>query len=145
MTTTHPIEVGALARVKEDTALGEYKLRAGREFIVEDYVNEVDSEDGVPFYWGSSFKTGNMNDVVVVADVVELVKSRAQMEARTLPDVKAVAEFLASEALSGNDKFDFSEADYGSQDGSLELLGRTDDGLPFVADIKVIRVVQVDE
>lgn len=149
MTTTaaHPIEVGALCRITQNTTIdGDYPLKQGKEFIVEDYVNEADSEDGIPFYWGSSFKTGNMNDVVVRAEFVELLKTAAEMSARTLPSPKSVAEYLATEALGfGGDNFSFDEADYSAGDGSFEVYGRTKDGLPLGVTVKVIRIVQVDE
>lgn len=137
--TTHPIEAGALARIIRGG-------NTGREFIVEDYVSAEDSEDGIPFYWGSSHKTGNMNDVTVAATDVELVKSGADMAARTLPSAQQIAQHLGSEALGfGSGEFSFSEADYSAADGSLELYGRTADGLPMSVTVKVIRIVQVDD
>jgi hypothetical protein len=147
--TTHPLEVGALARITRDIAPTEFSeklYKAGKEFIVEDYVSATDSEDGVPFYWGSSHKTGNMHDVVVVADAVELVKSSAEMAARTLPTPASIAKYLASEALGfGGDDFAFNEADYSAGDGSFEIYGRTTEGLPLGVTVKVIRVVQGDD
>jgi hypothetical protein len=145
--TTHPIEVGALCRITQDITDDDGRpIRAGKEFVVEDYVNEEDSEDGIPFYWGSSHKTGNMNDVVVRAEYVELVKSQADMAARELPSAKAVAQYLANESLGfGSDRFSFDEADYSAGDGSFEIYGRTSEGLPLGVTVKVIRIVQVDE
>lgn len=146
--TTHPIEAGALCRTTEDVALdgSNYIYQKGKEFVVEDYVSAADSEDGIPFYWGSSHQTGNMNDVVVRAEFVELVKSSADMAARTLPSAKQITNYLAGEALGfGNDKFSFSEADYSGGDGTLELYGRTAEGLPLGVTVKVIRIVQVDD
>jgi hypothetical protein len=145
--TTHPIEVGALCRITQNTTIdGDYPFKAGKEFVVEDYVSEADSEDGIPFYWGSSHKTGNMNDVVVRAEYVELVKSRADMEARTLPPAASIAQYLATEALGfGGENFSFDEADYAAGDGSFEIYGRTTEGLPLGVTVKVIRIVQVDE
>ena len=143
----HPIEVGALARITQDVSIdGDYPFKKGREFVVEDYVSEADSEDGIPFYWGSSFKSGNMNDVVVRAEFVELVKSQADLSARTLPSAKSIAKYLASEALGfGGDDFSFDEADYSAVDGTFEVYGRTAEGLPPSVTVKVIRIVQVDE
>lgn len=149
--TIHPIEEGALARTTTDIIRdkgGERERRypKGHEFVVEDYVSAEDSEDGVPFYWGSTHKSGNMNDVVVEARHVELVKSEAVMSARTLPSAKAIAEYLGSESLGGfgGKGFTFNEADYSAGDGTLELYGSTDDGLPVGVTVKVIRIVQVD-
>jgi len=145
MSTTHPIEAGALARIAKFTDEKDMPtLREGLEFIIEDYVDENDSEDGIPFYWGS--RPGNMNDVVVRADAVEIVKTRAEMESRSIPTAAQIAEHIGGEALGfGNAEFRLGEADYSAMDGTLELFGRTSDGLAFSADIKVIRVTQVDE
>lgn len=146
--STPIIEEGALARITRDIT-DEYskrQYRKGHEFIVEDYVSAEESEDGIPFYWGSTHKSGNINDVVVVHDAVELVKSSADLAARTLPSAKAIAAYLAGEALGfGGDDFSFREADYSAGDGSLELYGRTADGLPMGVTVKVIRIVQVDD
>lgn len=145
--TTHPIEVGALARITRDAVPGSgHTYKQGKEFVVEDYVAAADSDDGIPFYWGSSHQTGNMNDVVVLADAVELVKSGAAMAARALPPASAVAEHISSEALGfGTDEFRFDEADYSAGDGTFELYGRTSEGLPMAVTVKVIRIVEVDE
>lgn len=149
--TIHPIKEGSLARttaavIRDAGDKRERRYPKGHEFIVEDYVSADDSEDGIPFYWGSTHKSGNMNDVVVEASCVELVKTEAAMSARTLPSAQAIAEHLGSEALGGfgGQGFSFNEADYGAGDGTLELYGSTDDGLAVGVTVKVIRIVQGD-
>lgn len=146
--TIHPIEEGALARITQDFHNDHNKLqyRKGHEFIIADYVNAEESVDGIPFYWGSTHKSGNINDVAVRADCVELVKTEAAMNSRTLPSANAIAEYLASEALGfGGEDFSFNEADYSAGDGTLELYGRTTEGLPMSVTVKVIRIVKADD
>lgn len=146
--TIHPIETGALARITQDfyNEYSKRQYRKGHEFIIEDYVNAEESDDGVPFYWGSTHKSGNINDVAVSADRVELIKTEAAMNSRTLPSANAIAEYLASEALGfGGEDFSFSEGDYSAGDGTLELYGRTTEGLPMSVTVKVIRIVMADD
>lgn len=148
--TIHPIEEGALVRTTKEIIRGEGSDRKrrypkGHEFVVEDYVSASDSEDGIPFYWGSTHKSGNINDVVVEAQHVELVKTQASMSERTLPSAKAVAQYLAVEALGfGGEDFSFNDADYSAGDGTFELQGTTTDGLAMGVTVKVIRIVQTD-
>lgn len=135
------IEFGALAKVTRD--IPDLALRMGQLIVIEDYVSAEASEDGTPFYWASSHGTGNMNDVIVYADAVELVKTSEQMNSRRIPTLAEVRNFLGFALLEVGDGFDISETDYFGEDG-VEIAGKTSEGLPFVATIQITSIYEAD-
>lgn len=130
---------GALLRVTETHRCGKRQVDYGTEFEVSDFISAKHSEDGVPFYWGSN--QGGMNNVVVLADKVELVKTPEQMRARTIPTAEQIIGAL--HCLDDYDGFEITEAD--RPDGnSREISGVTADGLFFACTITVSNVYQAD-
>lgn len=142
---TTPIEPGALAKItREVPAAGRRRaLHPGELIEIEDYVSAEDAEDGVPFYWASTHGTGNMNDVTVNADNVELVKTAEQMNARRIPTVTQLRNFLGSELLADGEGFQVTETDHDGENG-VEIAGRTDDGLRFAATIQITTIYEAD-
>lgn len=136
------IENGAMARTTQAFHDDTYSYGAGVEFEVEDYATAEQAGESHGYYMGSS--NGGFNNVEVREDHVELVKSAADMRARTIPTAAALAEHLASEALGGFGDIDLDEADYSDHDGSFEVFGTTADGLRFGATVKVTSIERVD-
>ena len=139
---TELIEYGALARTTHKHHEDGYNYHAGMTFTVEDYVTaeEAEADDGFGYYYGSNH--GGMNNVEVREDHVEEIKSREQMDARTIPTIDEVAAHIGSETHGGD--LGVHESDWGSGDGIINLYGTTEDGLGFAAVIKVLAVERTD-
>lgn len=128
-----PIQEGSLVRLTRDVPLEFNATRAfskGTTFIIEEYVLANESDDGKPFYWGNS-RPGNMNDICAPADAVELVKSKAQMDARTIPTRAQLVGLLSSAVMTSGNGFNINETDQDKATGVIECAGETDDGLTF--------------
>jgi hypothetical protein len=136
------IEYGALARTTTECREGGYNYYAGMTFTIEDHVTaeEAEADDGFGYYYGSN--NGGMNNVEVREDHVEAIKSREEMDARTIPTIDEVAAHIGSEAHGGD--LGIHESDWGSGDGVINLYGTTEDGLGFAAVIKVLAVERTD-
>lgn len=138
-TETAVLPTGALGRVTEDHTLDQRRIFKGSTFEVEDYVSSEEAEDGIPFYWCSN--NGGLNNLCVLADKVELVKTAEQMYARRIP----TAEEIIAELDCLDDYEDFRIDAAESPDGnSREISGRTKDGLFFACTITVSNVYQGD-
>lgn len=137
-----PIEPGSLARTTTAFFEDNYGYREGMEFEVEEYVTAKEAEASHGYYLGNI--RGGYSNVDVREDHVEIVKSAAVMNARTIPTPAELAEHLASESLGGfGDNLSLNEADYSDMDGTFEVYG-TKDGLGFVATVKVLHVGRTD-
>ena len=139
---SEPFEYGAMLRTTAEHHEDGYDYAKGMEFEVEDYVNaeDADADDGYGYYYGSNM--GGINNVEVREDHVELVRTHAQMRARTLPTVSDVAEHIGSEVLGGD--LDIHETDWGGGEGIINLYGTTPEGLGFAAVVHVVRVERTD-
>lgn len=136
-----PIETGALARTTVAFSDNYYNYPAGMEFEVEDYATAEQADEPYGYYYGNT--NGGYN-IDVREDHVEFVKSRAEMDCRTVPTPAQIAEHLANESLGGfGAPFDLDESDWSAKDGTFEIYG-TKDGLRFAAEVKVLRVVRTD-
>jgi hypothetical protein len=137
------IEQGAMARTTQAWNENGYNYPEGIEFEVEEYATaeEAESEDGFGYYMGN--RNGGFNNVEVREDHVALVRSAQEMAARQVPTLAEVAECIASEMMGFND-LNIDEADYSSQNGYLELYGKTDEGLRFAVAVKVLDVQETD-
>lgn len=141
---------GALARVVEDTVNltssgPEQMYQAvpkGSEFTVEDYVSDAEAEDGVGFYWGSW--RGGANNLAVVGHKVEQAKSAEEMRARRIPSRQELLEMLVADLTVSTEELRVEEIDK-PQNGVTEIYGRTADGLPFGARIRVEQVWRADD
>lgn len=138
-----PFGYGAMLRTTAANHENGYSYQEGMEFEVEDYATaeEADSDDGYGYYYGSN--NGGCNNVEVREDHVELVKSKEQMDARSIPTKAEVAEHIASESMGFGDDIEFDEADYSAKDGTFEIYG-TKDGLRFAATVRVLTVERTD-
>lgn len=136
------IPSGALARTTQAFHEDGYTYREGMEFEVEERATAEEAEASHGYYMGSN--NGGGYNVEVREDHAELVKSAADMRARTIPTPAEVAEHIASESLGGWDGLTVDEADYSATDGSFEIYGKTDDGLRFAAVVKVLAVERTD-
>lgn len=133
-----PIEVGALARIIRDSGKDSpVKYRAGSMVVIEDFVSAAVAENGQAFYWASTHMTGNINDVTPLAADVELVKTKAEMEGRTLPTREALLDLVA--LSMHNDALDFAvqQTNQDTAANTVECYGMTDDGLAFVFNVTV--------
>lgn len=118
-----------------------YNYRAGVEFEIEYHATAEEADESHGYYYGT---TTNDSSIDVREDHVELVKSRAEMNARTIPTPAEIAEHLASESLGGfGDPFELDEADYSAKDGTFGVYG-SKDGLRFAAVVKVLHVERTD-
>lgn len=138
------LESGALAKITNDSTKewegASYK--AGRLIEIEDFVSAEEAEDGIAFYWASSHGTGNMNDICVAAEHLEVVKTAEQMSARRIPTMEELRDFLGSALLGNGDTFDITETD---RDGAgVEIAGKTRDGLRFAATIQITTIYEAD-
>ena len=142
MSTT--LERGTLAKITHDsTKEWEGKgYKAGRLIEIEEYIDANEAEDGIAFYWASSHGTGNVNDICVASEHVELVKTAEQMTARRIPTMEELRDFLGSELLGDGDTFEVTETD---RDGNgVEIAGKTRDGLRFAATIQITSIYEAD-
>lgn len=137
--TITPIESGALARITHDSApqWQDCSYKSGKLIMIEDYVSAAIAEDGVAFYWASSHRTDNINDVTIDARHVELVKSRAQLEGRTIPTRAQILDALGTALLCDGEGFTVSEANKDTEHFTIECAGTTDDGLHFAFELTV--------
>lgn len=102
---------------------------AGTQFTIEDYVAEKESEDGVPFYWGS--RNGGVYNIYAPADAVNMVKSAVEMNAPTIPTRAQIIDALGSALLCSGDGFSINETGKNPGYGTIECAGKTDEGLHF--------------
>lgn len=138
------LERGTLAKITHDsTKEWEGKgYKAGRLIEIEEYIDANEAEDGVAFYWASSHGTGNMNDICVAAEHVAVVKTAEQMNARRIPTMEELRDFLGSELLGDCATFEVTETD---RDGNgVEIAGKTRDGLRFAATIQITSIYEAD-
>lgn len=138
------LERGTLAKITHDsTKEWDGKgYKAGRLIEIEEHIDANEAEDGVAFYWASSHGTGNMNDVCVAAEHVALVKTSEQMNARRIPTMEELRDFLGSELLGDSATFEVTETDH---DGNgVEIAGKTRDGLRFAATIQITSIYEAD-
>jgi len=148
MSTTHPMEHGARARLTEEYVFehaigGPRTYPKGHEFEVTDYVSAEESEDGVAFYWGNS--GGGFGNVAVPASLVEQVLTAEEMRNRTPPSLAALTRVLHS--LSGQDGVGFTldEVDgHGHPDGTVDVYGETSNGLRFGFTVTISNVQITD-
>lgn len=140
--TPAPIEEGSLVKLTRDSAEG--RGRAGDLVVVGDYISAEEATKGVAFYWGSSHGSGNINDVTMAATDVELVKTRAQMEGRTLPTREQILDMLGTSLLDDGEGFEVVETNKDSDNGTIECYGKTEEGLAFVFTVSVAKLHHAD-
>lgn len=134
------IEIGALARTTDHGYHWDDNYVDGMKFVVEDYVSAEEAEDGVAFYYGSH--SDGMNNVTVLEEHAELALSKSQMGQRQLPSKESLQQAFAFELLGSWDEYSISEADH-SEPGVIDLLGETEDGLPFSVKVYIGEVHHV--
>jgi hypothetical protein len=139
--STTPIESGALARTTQAFFEDGYAYGKGVEFEVEEYATAEEADASHGYYMGN--QDGGFNNMEVREDHAELVRSAADMNARTIPTPAELAEHIASESLGGFD-IDLDQADYSAKDGTFEVYGKTADGLRFGATVRVLSVERTD-
>lgn len=137
-----PIEAGSLVKLTRDSEAG--RGRKGDLVVVGEYISAEEATEGVAFYWGSSHGTGNMNDVTMNATDVELVKTRAQMEGRTIPTRDQIVSMLGLALMDDGEGFEVVETNQDSASGAVECFGKTADGLAFVFTVNVTKLHEVD-
>lgn len=146
---TEPLPQGTLVRTTRylvgPNALDAVDRPVGFEFEIEEFVTAGDpasDEIGVDFYYGNA--RGGINNVVVPADAVEVVRTAEQQRARKLPTRTQIRELLGLWMLADADHLKITET---SPDGpvSLEVFGRTDEDLPFGARVVVEQVWRTDD
>lgn len=142
---SNPIESGALAKITRDIPADDHNptLHTGQLIEIEDYVSAEEADDGIPFYWASSHGTGNSHDICVNADSVEVVKTAEQMNARRIPTVSELRQFLGSALLDDGEGFRVTETDRDGENG-VEIAGQTNDGLRFAATIQITTIYEAD-
>lgn len=145
MSERHPN--GTLIKVTEDSSNNPnwpqgrdgMPYSKGREGVIEDYASAEESEDGHPFYWVNDNGYGTFP---VDAEHVEVVKTVEAMEARRIPTMEELRDYLGSELLGDCDTFDITQTD---RDGSgVEIAGKTSDGLRFAATIQITSIYETD-
>lgn len=141
-----PMTAGAIGRFTRDvddlstSGLRHYK---GERFEVETHVDAEESEDGVPFYWGS--RVGNIGGVCVPADAVEQAMTAREADARQLPTRAALLQEIAW-GVSGPQRdfeIDTSEMHLDERD-TVTLFGTTHDGLRFAAVVAIKTIEHSD-
>jgi hypothetical protein len=133
-----PLPSGTKVRAVRDSI----EVSAGMEFEIEEYISGAEAEDGRAFYWGS--RNGGINNVVALADDIEVVMSSEAMRNRALPSASVIASEIGS-ALCGLDGDGFTiDGTEVEPDGSVNLYGETQDGLRFGCTVAVLRVMQTD-
>lgn len=119
-----------------------HEYREGVTAIVEDYVNAEESSDGHAFYWASN--NGGVNNLVIAAEHVRLVKTPEEVaEART-PTLTALKEYVGNALLSDGDGFDITATGRSEGADTVAVYGRTKDGLPFGVHVTVGEPFETD-
>lgn len=142
---TKPLEPGTLAKITRDIPADDHNhtLHMGQLIEIADYISAEEADDGVPFYWANSHGTGNLNDICANADNVEMVKTVEQMNARRIPTLTELRDFLSSALLDDGDTFSITDTGRNGENG-VEIGGKTNDGLPFVATIQITTIYEAD-
>lgn len=136
--TFAPIEEGALVRLTRDVD----GYGAGFQFVIDEYVEprpEAEREAGeidAPIYYGNA--NGGSGNVCVPADAVEVVKSAAVLAARKLPTAEQITEALSI------DSWDLEFDEWTKSGNTVEVYGRTEDGLTFGFTLTVSRPWNTD-
>jgi len=142
---TKPLRDGDLAvitkAVKDENGVIEYG--EGQEFVIDGYVTAEEAGQEQGYYYGSTLNTGNSGDVEVDEEFVSLKKPASELAARRIPTVSELRGFLGGAMLDEDDKLSITET---SPDGenSVEIFGRTTEGLPFVATIQITSISPAD-
>lgn len=145
MNTTHPIADGSLVRLTRELTDDERSwvtLGHGTEWTVDEYVPALqapaDDEIDVAFYEATD---AHGCSVTVPADAVEVVKTAAQMAARTVP---TVTELTAELGITNgwSNRFDIDE--WHRSGDEIECYATTSDGLRFAFTIKITGAWKTD-
>lgn len=141
---TTPFQPGDLLETIKKLHKSEYQRERpkGTRFTVEGYVPAEESEDGKPFYWGST--SGGLNNIIVPTKHVKLIKSANQMAQRTVPTVAELTRALNSALHVSADKFSIDETDQDQDSGTIECAGETEDGLRFAFTVSISQPYQAD-
>lgn len=147
MTTTleTPIEIGAMARMLRETENLDGRgrtYRRGDTFVIEDYVSAEESEDGIPFYYGS--RNDGINNVCVRARDVEQIRTAKEMQSRKVPSAKEILDVVASNMLGDSGGFDIDESYKDPDAGVVEFYGETAEGLRFAFTLAVQDIQRSD-
>lgn len=117
----------------------------GLRVVLDEYVSAEESDDGHPFYWAST--NGGVNNVVLAAEHVQLVKTPAQLAQTRVPTIDAMKEYLSRVLLDEGEGFEITETDRSDPAGderTIAIYGRTDDNLPFGVHISVSPPFEAD-
>lgn len=135
----HPLPEGTKVRVAREPA-PEWSAGVGVELTVDYYISEAEADDGVAFYVGSA--AGGYGNVEVPPDVIDVVMTTEQLDARSLPTMDAIRRYIGD--LSGNvDGFEMDSSERVG-DNLVALSGTTDDGLDFTVTVEV-RSITLDD
>lgn len=141
----HPLPEGTLVRLTR--ADGGYP--EGFEFVIDEYVEprplaEREHADEItePIYYGNA--NGGGGNVCVDADAVKVVRTAAEMDARTYPGKCEIASQIASELMGDFDTFETDETFSPENADWVEVYGRTFEGLTFGFRVQVTRVWETD-
>ena len=130
---------GTLLRITETHQIeGGEVQRAGTEFTVQMFVSAEEADEPIAYYWGET-KYGS--SVSPDANKVELVKTADRLAARRIPSAEQIIREL--HCLGDYDGFRIDEAD-APEGGAREIVGMTDDGLPFAFTITVSNIHHCD-
>lgn len=134
-----------MARLTASSELSEHQprtYRAGTQFEVEAFVDSEESEDGVPFYWGNI--DGGMSNAWFPADIVELVMSREQMDARTVPTPTEIMEQIWGDIAGDEDGIGRVSESTWNKDNTAEFFVQHDNGIGYAFTVVVTRVARIN-
>lgn len=148
-----PIEDGARVRLcreltDEERRWNPFPRYGGKEFTVDEVwqprpAEERESDEiDVPIVYGSDDHGSSVGPVPL--DAVEVIKTAADMRARTIPTVAELRREISSElcGLMG-DAFDTDESIHFGETG-IEVYGKTHDGLGFGFQVHITRLWETD-
>jgi hypothetical protein len=131
-----------MARVTRSHDNGDSGADFADTFIVQDYVGEEDSEDGIAFYVGD--RNGGYFNYYCHADAAEQVLSPEEVTGRKIPGKEEILSHIMSEVMSGGDNFSIHSADRFSESNEVEFVGTTNDGLEFAFTVQLTSLYEAD-
>lgn len=140
-----PLEAGDLAVITKDIPAsgGMRAFQAGYKFVVEEYVDAEEAEQSQGYYVGTTHNSDNFSDVEVDEEFVRLETPGSEVPVRRAPTVAELRSFLGGALLDDGENITVHQTMPDGED-SIEIFGRTAEGLPFGATLQITSIYKTD-
>lgn len=112
------------------------RIYAGEKYIVEFAYDDV-PEFGEPFY--------SLKNAEALESQLKLSRTWREMLARKLPTPLDIIKAVPISGWGWNSGLGIDESDIRGETDTVELYGKTDEGLPFGLRMQVVAIWQTDE